>query len=532
MDTTLDGERKQAAEDTPEDRSPDTNLTTQSLEELRISEQRLRLALESGQIGTWDLDLATRDYVNISPIWKAQFGRSGADGITMSDFLSWLHPEDRDRVHDVAWDAINNGRDYEAQYRCFWPDGSIHWIRSHGRLLRDASGTPVRMIGATHDITERVEREADAARQLQEAQDRADRDPLTGLWNHRAFHHLLAGESARAERESTALALVMLDLDNFKFFNDAYGHAVGDAVLCRVAECLQSACRPSDVLARFGGDEFVLLLPNIGDTPPAQIEARLRSVLDGLAFTPDGQETAVPITLSLGVSSLPRDGSDRSGAMDAADKRLRRAKTGGEAETEADNFRQAAQADAADFSMLDALVTAVDNKDRYTGRHSVDVMDCCLLLARAMNLPDSERRTLAIAALLHDVGKIGVPDSILRKPSALTDAELATVKQHPTMGAALVGSVAGLEATLDAVRHHHEHWNGSGYPAGLRGEAIPLSARLMAVADAFSAMTTDRPYRKGMAPAVALSLLKAGAGTQWDPACIAAFLQARADPQS
>jgi len=130
------------------------------------------------------------------------------------------------------------------------------------------------------------------------------------------------------------------------------------------------------------------------------------------------------------------------------------------------------------------------------------------------------------AALLHDVGKIGVPDAILRKPGKLTEEEFKAVRQHPTMGVALVSTVAGIEAMLDAVRHHHERWDGKGYPAGLTGIETPLMARLMAVADAFSAMTMDRPYRQGMNSQKALSILEAGAGTQWDPQCVQSFLRA------
>ena len=175
--------------------------------------------------------------------------------------------------------------------------------------------------------------------------------------------------------------------------------------------------------------------------------------------------------------------------------------------------------------MLDALVTAVDNKDRYTRRHSEDVLVHCQAIAPQMGMCAQEQEALSAAALLHDVGKIGVPDRILRKPGKLTDEEYAAVRHHPLMGAVIVGAVPGFEAMLDAVRHHHERWDGGGYPFGLRGEETPLGARIMAVADAYSAMTTDRPYRKGMSPDKALFVLAEGMGTQWDPACVRAFLQ-------
>ena len=182
--------------------------------------------------------------------------------------------------------------------------------------------------------------------------------------------------------------------------------------------------------------------------------------------------------------------------------------------------------------MLNALVSAVDNKDRYTRKHSEDVLKYSLQIAQELGLDEGTLFQVKVAALLHDVGKIGVPDDILRKPGKLTDEEFAAIKQHPVMGAIMVNAVPGFEDTLDAVRFHHERWDGKGYPSGLSGDDIPLLGRLMAVADAYSAMTTDRPYRKAMGTDRADEILRGGAGTQWDPVCVEAFFRARrTDPK-
>ncbi len=363
------------------------------------------------------------------------------------------------------------------------------------------------------------------ARLYQVALDQADHDPLTELLNHRAFQKKLEDETARAQREFTSVAVVMLDLDNFKFFNDVYGHVVGDDVLKQVANRLLAVCRPYDTIARFGGDEFALLLPGSGPSRPIEIEARLRRDLRDIRFHPEGQVTAIPITVSVGAAIFSSLSMDCHEVLQRADKRLLRWKTGGETETEADAVRTLTFTHVAGFSMLDALVTAVDNKDRYTRKHSEDVMTNSLMIARELGLDAAVLKTIGVAALLHDVGKIGIPDAILRKPGKLTDEEFKAIQQHPMMGAVMVGAVPGLEDTLAAVRHHHERWDGGGYPSGLRGEETPLIARLMAVADAFSAMTTDRPYRQGMDEAKAMHILEEGAGTQWDPGCVEAFLR-------
>ena len=414
--------------------------------------------------------------------------------------------------------------DFEA--RVHRKDGEIIWISVNARPVCDAAGELRWYEGFVQDVSARKALEAEQARSLYEAEERASRDPLTGLLNHRVFHRRLAEDEARAQQEGTSLAVAMLDLNNFKFFNDCYGHATGDEVLRHVAERLQGACRLDDTLARFGGDEFALLLPNVGTASAAEIEARLRTDMKGITYRFGEQETPIPITISVGVALFPQDGLDRSEVVRLADARLLRSKTGGAAETEADQVRRHVGRSLEGFSMLDALVTAVDNKDRYTRRHSEDVMEYSLLIARHLGLDEAALGTIGVAALLHDVGKIGVPDAILRKPGKLTDEEFEAVKQHPAMGAVMVGAVPGLGDTLDAVRHHHERWDGGGYPFGLKGEDCPLIARLMAVADAFSAMTTDRPYRKGMPHEKALSILKAGAGTQWDPQCVKAFFGA------
>lgn len=416
-------------------------------------------------------------------------------------------------------------------------DGAMIWISESARLVRDAAGALHGYEGFVQDISERKAVEVQQALALWEAQDQADRDPLTGLLNHRAFHRKLEEEASRMQRSGLPCAVAMLDLDNFGFFNKAYGHVVGDGVLQMVAERLQTVCRSYDTVARFGGDEFALVLPSINAASVADMEARLRVDMANLSFRLSSDGTSIPITVSVGMAFLTDayTDADYHKALRRADERLLRSKTGGASETEADQVRSLAADTVLGFSMLDALVTAVDNKDRYTRRHSEDVMNYSLMIVRELRLGEETEKIVAVAALLHDVGKIGVPDSILRKPSDLTNIEFEAIRQHPQMGAAIVSTVPGLENILDAVRYHHERWDGKGYPVGLKAEETPLIARLMAVADAFSAMTTDRPYRKGMEKEKALSILSAGAGTQWDSICTKAFVRSfskREEPTS
>jgi len=434
-------------------------------------------------------------------------------------------------------------------------DGARREVAVTFSPIHDVQGRRTGRAFIVRDITAQKEAERERARLqvrtaellaqtevlLTEATDRADRDPLTGLLNHRAFQNKLEEETDRAGRGGTFLAVAMLDLDHFKFFNDAYGHPVGDDALRQVADALRRTCRPYDTPARYGGDEFAVLMPGVGRSETAAIADRLARSLEGITIRPPGGTVDVPLHLSIGLAVFPDEGRSRAEAIALADKRLYLAKSsegqsGAEWAGDAEQLRGQMRAAVEGFAMLDALVTAVGAKDRYTRRHSEDVMGYALEIASALDLAPTRgldeptRRIVAVAALLHDVGKIGVPDAVLRKPGRLTEAETETVRQHPSMGAVIAGAVPGLEemvpGTLAAIRHHHERWDGGGYPDGLRGEAIPFIARLLAVADSFSAMTSDRPYRQGMDVANALRLLEEGAGTQWDPTCVAAFLRA------
>ncbi|MEO7718448.1 MAG: diguanylate cyclase, partial [Capsulimonas sp.] len=380
--------------------------------------------------------------------------------------------------------------------------------------------------GTIQDISERRAMEEEREMMLADALARQDLDPLTGLLNHRAFQKRFDDEAAYALTGGYSLAAIVIDLDNFRFFNEVYGYQVGDELLIRVAGALRASCRSYDCMARFGGDEFVLLMPGACAEDVASLQKRLTCLLERISYHPKGSESAVPLSVSTGVALFPEEAATRVLALELAIERLHRVKSGGR-DNGVDLLRASIAESVEGFAMIYGLVSAVDNKDRYTRHHSEDVMVYCLEIAERLGWSSQDKHILRTAALLHDVGKIGVPDSILRKPGALTAEEVNAIKEHPTLGAVIVGAVPALHPTLDAVRYHHECWDGSGYPAGLAGQDIPPMARVMAVADAYSAMTTDRPYRKGMDPAHAMEILRRGAGQQWDPECVAAFLSVR-----
>ncbi len=352
----------------------------------------------------------------------------------------------------------------------------------------------------------------------------SETDSLTGLANHRKLHELLLREHARAERHGSRFSLVMLDIDGFKRFNDSYGHPVGDVVLRRVAKILRDNTRVSDVAGRYGGDEFVLVLP---ETTPREAEVlieELRSLLSAAPFvSPAGDR--IPIRASIGIAGYPEDGRDVNDLMLAADARLYASKRRG-GDTVTTKARCLRRQDEADdhIGLLESLVAAIDSKDNYTRHHSDEVTLYALAVAEALGLSDDSLRVVRTAGLLHDVGRIGIPDRILLKPERLTSEEQTVVKGHAALGERLIAGLHDLDDIRAAVISHHEHYDGTGYPEGLAGDDIPLVGRILAVADAYSAMTTDRPYRKALSGEAAIVELRAGSGRQFDPSIVEAFV--------
>ena len=350
-------------------------------------------------------------------------------------------------------------------------------------------------------------------------------DSLTGLANHRQFHELLAREQARAERHDLSFNLVMLDIDGFKLLNDTYGHPCGDSALRHVANILQANARASDVVGRYGGDEFVLILSETDTAEATRVIEKLRAAVGEKPFiTPTGEK--IPIHASFGIAGYPQDGRGVNELVVAADSNLYASKRrGGNAITGTGHAEASEGREESSFGILESMVTAVDNKDRYTRSHSEEVTEYALALAGALGLSESTLRVVRAGGLLHDVGKIGIPDRILRKPGRLSVEEWAIVKGHPSMGETLIRTMPDLNEIQSLVASHHERFDGTGYPRGLAGVEIPLLARVLAVADAFSAMTTDRPYRTALTKEEAIAELKLGAGTHFDPEMVATFIR-------
>jgi diguanylate cyclase (GGDEF)-like protein/putative nucleotidyltransferase with HDIG domain len=324
-------------------------------------------------------------------------------------------------------------------------------------------------------------------------------DPLTGALNRRGFEERLDAELAAASRAGQPLALVVLDLDGFKGINDSRGHPAGDDLLRWTVSTMQDVVRAHDDVGRLGGDEFAVLLPGVSAAGGSAATARITRAL------------SERVAASVGVTAFPQDAADRETLFFQADAKLYEAKHG----------RADARADATqDLGWAAALAHAVDARMASHHEHSSAVAEYAAVVAAELGWSQTELGLLRMAAMLHDVGKVSVPDHILRKPGPLTPAEFAEVAKHPETGAAIIGRIGSLAPIVPWVRHAHERWDGSGYPDGLSGEAIPLASRILLVADAFDAMTSDRPYRRALSHDDALAELRKNAGSQFDPRCV------------
>jgi diguanylate cyclase (GGDEF)-like protein/putative nucleotidyltransferase with HDIG domain len=359
--------------------------------------------------------------------------------------------------------------------------------------------------------------------------DAASTDPLTGLLNRRGFHRVIQIELERSRRSGRPSSLLLADCDHFKRLNDRFGHAAGDAALQRISTLLSDNKRRIDTAARIGGEEFALVLPDTDQHEAYVLAERLR-VRFGEVFRTG--ETA--LTMSFGVASFPTHGSSDDALLRAADEALYAAKALGRDRTvihsaEVEGIlsaqEQAGGGDHAQLATVLSLAEALDVRDSGTARHSQTVGRYSEMMARQLGLPPEQVERVRLAGVLHDIGKIGVPDSILRKPGPLSDSEYAQMKTHPEIGARILGG-AGLDDIRSWILAHHERPDGCGYPRGLRDEDIPLEAKILAVADAYEAMTSDRVYRPSIGAEAAREELLENGGRQFDPAVVDAFLAA------
>ncbi len=534
-------------------------------EALRESETRFRLLAENATDVIWTTDLNFR-YTYVSPSVTRMRGYSVEEVVagTLGESLTPASFEIARKVlgKELTRDANRanepfQSRTLELELNC--KDGSTVWTEIIVTFLRDSDDRPVGLLGVSRDITERRQMEEERARLHAELEIRAITDGLTGLYNHAHFYQRLAEEIDRSKRYGHGLALVMMDIDAFKHYNDSRGHQAGDEALHFIADCIRTGVRRSDIAFRYGGDEFAAILVH-ADLSRAQAVVKRINRRIAARLNESDDPAAEWLGLSAGVASFPQDATTVDELVRIADAALYNAKrlawargvtgqrqaveppaspSGLVHETQSEMLSTAANSLAAvlqdlgaseiaadlDLRAIAAVGAASEIKDRHIRGHQERTSLWAAALAEEMGLPPEQVRGIRIASLLHDIGKVNVSERVLNKPGKLTEEEYAKIKEHAPLGATIMISEAeALQQLATIVRHHHERFDGKGYPDGLTGEDIPLEARILSVVDVFDAMTHERSYRKALSRAEAIAELERGVGTQFDPVVVKAFL--------
>ena len=432
------------------------------------------------------------------------------------------------------------------------------WLRFTAAGIKGPTGDTEGVIETIEDITERKVAEQEMERlnkELIKSNKRLKQlallDPQTGLFNHRYLEEVIEAEVTRSRRYEQALSLIMIDLDYFKSVNDVYGHQFGDLVLQQLAVELKKQVRRYDIVIRFGGEEFVIISPGIDRFQTMILAQR---ILDELTIHGFGdKEHEIKVKMSMAVISFPEekiakgmdlvnladliidkakeDGGNRVYSSFDVKKKLKLKRAGGKQKPENVFALQhklgkvTRQANQSLVESIFAFAKTIELKDHYTGEHVERTVHYATQIARMLNFPQQKVEAVRQAAVLHDLGKIGISDEILLKNCKLSPQEYEEIKKHPQIAADILRPIKFLHSVIPLILYHHERWDGKGYPTGLSGDMIPMGARIISVADVYQALTSNRPYRKAFSKEDAIKILKDGAGSQFDPRIVKVFLK-------
>ncbi|MCK9571671.1 MAG: PAS domain S-box protein [Candidatus Omnitrophica bacterium] len=436
-------------------------------------------------------------------------------------------------------------------------NGKKRLIAWHNSLLFDDNGKVIYLISSGEDITERkaIEQQREKLNQeLLKSNDKLKQvsliDQHTGLFNHNYLQQAAEAEFQRSRRYAHPLSVILLDIDYFKSINDLYGISFGDLVLKQFASELKRMLRKYDIVIRYSGEEFLIISPGISSQQALNLAQRLLETLSFLNF--GNKEHQVKLKLSLGVVSFPDDKAGKGmDLINLAEQIMTKAKESGgnRAYSSADmkkRFRigKISKSKLASVNLLKnkidkltrktnqdsmesifAFAKALELKDHYTGEHVEKTVHFASEIAKGLGLPKDELEAIQQAAMLHDLGKIGVSENILLKKGKLNKLEFEEIRKHPQIGADIIRPIRFLHGIIPFIFYHHERWDGKGYPAGIKGDDIPMGARVIAIADVYQALSSDRPYHRAFSKKEAMAIIKNGAGTQFDPRIVNVFIK-------
>ena len=463
---------------------------------LKESEERWQLALEGNNDGIWDWNIRTNE-VFFSDRWTEMLGYfPGEINNTFQSFTTLVHPADIGKVMKGLQDHMTKKTGhFSMEYRMLCADQTYKWIHGRSQATWDKMGEAIRMTGSHTDITDRKTRE-------NEIHYLTFHDKLTGLYNRAYFDDAFI----RLDTERMLpLSVVIGDVNGLKVTNDIFGHLVGDQLLCKISEILSSVCRKEDIVARWGGDEFAILLPKTDAKTAGEICQRVMKECRSY------DDEVIRPSISLGAATKTQIGQNIKDILKEAEDYMYRHKL--------------LESKSNQNVVIASLEKTLFERSNETEEHAQRMKIMGMHLGQSQNLSASEQDALRLLCALHDIGKIAITDNILTKNGSLTLEEWHQMKKHPEIGYRIAKASNKLEHIADFILFHHERWDGTGYPKGLKGREIPKLSRMLAIIDAYDVMTHERVYKEPRSHKDAIKELKNCAGTQFDPEMVKAFIR-------
>ncbi|NTU88380.1 MAG: PAS domain S-box protein [Actinobacteria bacterium] len=486
----------------------------QDINERKIAEENLRESERSKSMLLSNLPgMAYR--CEYDSDWTMQFLSEGCHELTGYEpeslidnnelpFEDLIAPEYRDILWNEWTRTLKLQAPFRHEYEIITKENERKWVLEIGQGVFGSEGAVEALEGIVIDITESKKR-------LDEIRYISEHDYTTGLYNRKQYET----EKRHLDNDRCASAsIIKADINGVRLINDAFGHAEGDRLIVETARIMQSCCREGDILARTGGDDFSMLLPNTGHDDAYELVNAILAACENynLALSDDER----PINLSIGFGTTDTEKPTLDDAEKEAEEYLRTRKL-----FERESYHSA---------LLSSVMATMYARSQETEEHAIRIAELCKIAGKKMNLTQQDLDELQLFSMLHDVGKVGIDDHILNKPGRLTDEEWVVMKAHPEIGYRIAMSVPELKNVAEYILTHHERWDGCGYPQGMRGEEIPLLSRILAVADSYDAMTEDRVYRKALSRAAAIEEIEKNAGLQFDPAIVRIFIEIMQEP--